>query len=105
MSDASEGNNEAAMTETLALAICLQLAGDYEELMQKAAPTGLREVKLTPLTCKTQSHISDRIGAYLPSKSQRQARQLHGSIVRKYNHYLNFLNSRKYHGEESKSVV
>lgn len=77
------------VTESQALAICMQLADDFQFLMEKV---GMR-TKLTLETYRSPKfHLSEMLFASLDSNSDKLAR----SIVRNYRTYADFLRSRKY---------
>lgn len=78
------------MTESLALALCMQLADDMSYLATKFG------VK-TSISIDNYTKIKENPGYLVQNRS---ATLLFNSIVRNYSIYANFLTSRIYNGKE-----
>ena len=84
--------NEAELTQHLALAICMQLSSDYDDLMRRLK---IKE-KLKWDTYQTCASTQHRKLAF-----DRNGANLRAAIIRQYIFYADFLKRYKYEWEET----
>ena len=77
------------ITDTLAMAVCMQLSEAYDDLMKR-----FNYKNFVPLKFNTYDKVNQTW--FVSIQRDQNASKLYDSIVRKYAEYANILKSRKY---------